>query len=97
MAYRYEFIPSAARDLHKLTRRNHPFLLAIVLTHIPAILEDPYETGAPKKGDLAGLRAYNIRLQDVAYRLVYAIEGDVVVFVAVGPHDTAYKRAGRRS
>src|SRR5579859_1065858 len=32
----------------------------------------------------------------VAYRLVYTIEADVVVFVSNGPHDTAYARARRR-
>ena len=97
MAYRYEIIPSAAKDLLKLTRRNHPMLLALVTAHIPTILEDPYKAGEAKKGDLAGLRAYNFRMSNVAYRLVYQIEGDVVVFIAIGPHDAAYERAGRRT
>lgn len=97
MAYRYEFISSAATDLFKLTRRNHPLLVALVTTHIPAILQDPFGAGDPKKGDLAGLRAYGFKDDNVAYRLVYTIEADVVIFVAVGPHDAAYERAGRRT
>ena len=97
MAHRYEFIAAAARDLHKLTQRNHPLLMALVLTHIPAIIDDPYKAGAPKKGDLAGLRAYDLQLRNVAYRLIFAVEEDTVVFVAIGPHATAYERAGRRS
>ena len=96
MAFRYEIIPSCAKDLLKLTRRNHPLLLALVTTHIPTILQDPYKAGDPKKGDLAGLRAYDLKAQNVAYRLVYRVEGDIVSFVAIGPHDTAYERAGRR-
>lgn len=97
MAYRYEFIASAAKDLLKLTRRNHPLLLALVTTHIPTILRDPYAAGDPKKGDLADLRAYDIKLDNVAYRLIYRIDEDAVIFVAIGPHDAAYERAGRRS
>jgi mRNA-degrading endonuclease RelE of RelBE toxin-antitoxin system len=97
VVHRYEFTPSAAYDLHKLTRRNQPLLRAIVLTHIPTALLNPYEAGAQKNGDLAGLHACNIRLQDVAYRLVYAIEEQLVVFVAIGRHDRAYPRVSRRS
>ncbi len=96
MAYRYEFLEAAARDLAKLTRHNSALLLAITVEHIPAILKDPYAAGKPKKGDLAGLRAYNLKVANVAYRLVYEIAADVVRFVAIGPHDEAYARAGRR-
>lgn len=96
MAFRYEFLEAAARDLHQLTRHNHPLLLAIVTSHIPAILKNPYEAGEKKKGDLAQVRAYGFRLNNVSYRLVYQIEGDTVIVVAIGPHDVAYQRAGRR-
>src|ERR687887_959945 len=96
MAYRYEFLEAAARDLFKLTRHNQPLLHAIATVHIPAILRDPYRAGVPKKGDLAHVRAYDLTVKGVAYRLVYSIEGEVVVFVAIGPHDVAYARARRR-
>jgi mRNA-degrading endonuclease RelE of RelBE toxin-antitoxin system len=97
MAHRYEFTPSCAKDLFKLTRRNHPLLHELVTEHIPAILQDPYKAGEPKKGDLAGVRAYDLTRQGVAYRLVYTIEGEVVLFIAIGPHDTAYARARHRT
>lgn len=98
MAYRYEFLEAAARDLYKLTRHDQPLLHAIATEHIPAILRDPFAAGAPKKGDLAHVRAYNLRFKGVAYRLVYTItvEVETVVFVAIGPHDEAYARARRR-
>lgn len=96
MAYRYEFLEAAAKDLFKLTRHQHPLLHAIATIHIPAILRDPHGAGEPKKGDLAHVRAYDLTVKSVAYRIVYAIEGDVVVFVAIGPHDVAYARARRR-
>lgn len=97
MAFRYEFAQAAARDLFKLTRHNHPLLHEIATVHIPRILEDPYTAGEQKKGDLAHVRAYNLSVRKVAYRLIYAVEADVVTFFAVGPHDAAYARASRRS
>lgn len=98
MAYRYEFLPAAAKDLFKLTRHNQPLLHAIARSHIPAILRHPFQAGEPKKGDLAHVRAYDLAVRGVAYRLIYAIEGEVVgfVFIAIGPHDLAYARARRR-
>lgn len=97
MAYRYEFLEAAARDLFKLTRHNQRLLHTIATTHIPAILRDPYAAGEPKKGDLAHVRAYDLSVKGVAYRILYEIAGDIVVFIAIGTHDMAYDRARRRS
>ena len=96
MAHRYVFLEAAAKDLFKLTRHNQPLLHEIVATHIPAILQDPYKAGEPKKGDLAHVRAYDLNVKGTAYRPIYEIAGDVVSFIAIGPHDTAYERARRR-
>ena len=96
MAFRYEFISAAAKDLFKLTRHNQSLLHAIATVHIPAILRAPYQAGEPKKGDLAHVRAYDLADKGVSYRLVYTIEEDVIVIVAIGPHDAAYERARRR-
>ncbi len=96
MAYRYEFTAAAARDLFKLTRHNHPLLAEIVTGHIPSLLQDPLAAGEPKRGDLAGVRAYNLNFKGVAYRIVYSVSADVVLFIAIGPHDDAYNRAARR-
>ena len=96
MAFRYEFLEAAAKDLFKLTRHDQPLLHAIATEHIPATFSDPSAAGEPKKGDLAHVRAYNLRFKGVAYRLVYTVQGESVVFVAIGPHDEAYARARRR-
>ena len=96
MAFRYEFLEAAAKDLFKLTRHNQPLLHGIVTMHIPAILRDPYGAGESKKGDLAHVRAYDLSIKGVAYRLIYMVEHDVVVIIAIGPHDQAYARAARR-
>jgi mRNA-degrading endonuclease RelE of RelBE toxin-antitoxin system len=71
-------------------------LFQIATIDIPAILRDPLKAGEQKKGDLAHVRAYNLRAHGNAYRIVYTIEGDVVVFVAIGLHHQAYERASRR-
>lgn len=96
MAYRYEFGAAAARDLEALTRRNHPLLIALVTEHIPRILADPQAAGEKKKGNLAHVRAYAFKANNVAYRLAYQLEGDLITFLAIGPHDEAYARAARR-
>ena len=96
MAYRYEFLEAAARDLYKLTRHDQPLLHAIATQHVPAILKDPMAAGEPKKGDLAHVRAYDLNVRGVAYRLIYQVEGEVVVIIAIGPHDVACQRARRR-
>ncbi len=96
MAFRYEVDPACGRDLRQLTRRNQPLLLDIAVEHIPTILRDPHGAGEQKRGALSRVRAYNITRNTVAYRLIYQIEGDVVVFIAVGPHDAAYASAARR-
>ncbi len=95
MAYRYDFTQACAKDLVKLSR-NRDLLVSIITEHVPAILASPYEAGEKKKGDLADVRARAIRIKGVAYRLIYKIEDDVILFVALGPHDAAYARAGRR-
>jgi mRNA-degrading endonuclease RelE of RelBE toxin-antitoxin system len=96
MAYRYEFLEAAAKDLFKLTRHNQPLLHAIATEHIPAILRDPLAAGEPKKGNLAHVRAYDLTAKGVAYRLIYQVEHDVILVIAIGPHDVAYKSAKRR-
>ncbi len=95
MGYRYEFAQACAKDLFKL-RKNYDLLHSMITEHIPAILKVPYEAGEKKKGDLADVRARDIKIKGVAYRLIYKIEGDVILFVALGPHDAAYARASRR-
>ena len=96
MAFRYEFLEAAARDLYRLTRHNPTLLHAIATEHIPRILQDPFSAGEAKMGDLAGVRAYDLKVKGVAYRLIYQVNDVVVLFVALGPHAEAYRRARRR-
>ena len=97
MAHRYEFEQPAAKDLFKLTRHNPRLINEIVTEHIPAILRDPYNAGEQKRGELKGVWGYNLQSGGTAYRMLYTIQGDLVVFLAIGPHDEAYARGKRRS
>jgi addiction module RelE/StbE family toxin len=96
MAYRYVFDPACVRDLDKLTRRQHDLLLRLVVEHIPLILQSPQGAGEKKSGNLKDCYGYNLSTSGAAYRLIYTLRDDVVVFLAVGPHDVAYRDAGRR-
>jgi len=83
----------------RLRRRaldHTPLLHQIATIHIPAILRDPCRAGDPKTGDLSHVRAYDLKVKNVAYWLIYRIEDDVVRFIAIGPHNAAYDRARRR-
>jgi mRNA-degrading endonuclease RelE of RelBE toxin-antitoxin system len=96
MAYRYAFAPACARDLDALTRRQHGLLLRLVVEHIPAILENPQGAGEKKSGPLKDCYGFVLTISGAALRLVYTLHNDVVIFLAVGPHDTAYRDATRR-
>ena len=96
MAYRYAFAPACARDLGNLTRRDHRLLMRVVVDVIPAILRNPQGAGEKKSGDLKECYGYSLTTSGAAYRLVYTLEGEVVIFLSVGPHDAAYRDAARR-
>jgi len=98
MAYRYIFTPACIRDVEDLAqRRQHRLIVAMLVAHIPTILPDPQGAGEPKRGALRGCYSFTLmRGAGAAYRLVYTIRNDVVVFIAVGEHDAAYRDAERR-
>lgn len=69
----------------------------MLVADIPAILADLRGVGDPKVGALRGCYGFTLsRGAGAAYRLVYTIREDAVVFIAVGEHDAAYRDAGRR-
>jgi mRNA-degrading endonuclease RelE of RelBE toxin-antitoxin system len=98
MAYRYIFTPACIRDVEDLAqRRQHRLIIAMLVNHIPTILADPHGAGEPKRGALRGYFGFTLsRGAGAAYRLVYTIEGEVVIFRALGEHDAAYRDAERR-
>ena len=98
MSYRYIFTSACARDVEDLARkRQHALIIGLLVATIPAILLDPQGKGDPKSGPLRGFYGFNLtRGAGAAYRLVYTVREDVVIFYAVGEHDAAYRDAERR-
>ncbi len=99
MAYRYVFVAACARDVEDLARkRQHAMIVRLLVADLPKILLDPQGAGAPKSGPLRGCYGFTLtRGAGAAYRLVYTIREDVVVFIALGEHAAAYRDAERRS
>jgi mRNA-degrading endonuclease RelE of RelBE toxin-antitoxin system len=98
MAYRYAFSSACARDVQDLAgARQYPLLVQLLIAHLPTILVDPRGRGEPKRGPLRGCYGFALaRGTGAAYRLVYEIHGDVVLLLALGEHDAAYRDAERR-
>ncbi len=92
MDFKLEFTSAARRDFKKLPPnvRN-----AIERTHYPKIIADPFRQGESLRGDLAGVYSYHFGRKP-EYRILYFIEGDSVVIIAIGPHNAAYRKAKRR-
>ena len=92
MAYEMKLSTAAVRDIGQLPVRIQD---AIEARHIPKIAANPYAVSFPLHGNLRGLRSYHFGRRP-EYRMVYYISGNQVTIIAVGPHDQAYRRAGRR-
>lgn len=93
---RYQVVLSraAAKDLQRLP----PKLIEQLQNRcLPALSVNPRSAGNPKHGPLAGLYSYNFGPRG-GYRIVYEIIDSkrLVLVIALGPHDQAYRRARRR-
>ncbi len=85
MPYAVDFVPSAARELAKLSVRERQRVAA----KIDALAAQPRPPGAEK---LAGIDAWRVRAGD--YRIVYEVRDRVLVVLvlAVGHRRDIYKR-----
>lgn len=65
--------------------------------HFPAISSAPRKVGKPKKGILLGVWGYNWGPKG-GYRILYEIyeKEKIVLVIAIGAHDQAYRKAGHR-
>ncbi|MBI2864136.1 MAG: type II toxin-antitoxin system RelE/ParE family toxin [Chloroflexi bacterium] len=98
MACDLEFLTSAVDDLGKLIKHNPTLAVRLIAEHIPLIAKDPIGVGERKKGDLSHVRAYGFSFRGVPYRIVFEVDDarQSVCIVAIGVHDTAYRRAKDR-
>ena len=95
MEYILKFKAAAARDLFKLTRKNRDLGKLIVNEQIPVLLGTPLK-GRQKRGDLKNIRSWDFTFREVAYRILYELDGPIVRIYAVGTHDVAYRKAKSR-
>ena len=94
MTYEVVLSSAAERDLDDL----HANLLSTLrTTHFPRIAENPREVGRPKKGRLAGVLGYDFGPRR-AYRILYEVfdAERIVLVIAIGTHDQAYRSAEKR-
>ena len=89
MAYRVELSTSASRELRKLEKRIQPKLMRGIGGRISALAEDPRPPGVEKVEGHDDL--WRVRSGD--YRIVYAVEDDVllVVVVKIGHRREVYR------
>ena len=85
MAYRIDFVPSAAKELAKLPAKERQK----IGDRIGDLATEPRPHGAEK---LTGFDAYRVRVGD--YRFVYEVHDKVLVVlvIAVGDRKQIYKR-----
>ncbi|MFN4218687.1 MAG: type II toxin-antitoxin system RelE family toxin [Candidatus Bipolaricaulia bacterium] len=95
-APRYQLVLSraAAKDLQSLPPK---LIKQLQNKCLPVLSVNPRGAGNPKHGPLAGLYSYNFGPRR-GYRIVYEVVDSerLVVVIAIGPHDQAYRRARRR-
>jgi mRNA interferase RelE/StbE len=78
LAWRIEFVPSAAKELKKLGKTEAARIVGTLETRIAA-RDDPRELGSALAGDLGGL--WRWRIGD--YRVVARIENERITILVV--------------
>ena len=94
MTYEVVLSSAAERDLDDLPSN---LLSTLRATHFPRIAANPREVGRPKKGPLVGVFGYEFGPRR-AYRILYEVfdAKRVVLVIAIGTHDQAYRSVKRR-
>jgi len=90
--YAIELSPAARRDLKRLPIEIQK---EIVFEHLPAIQRKPLKVGKPLAGVLKNERSYHFGRKP-QYRIIYFIEGSLVLVTIIGARENIYKRARQR-
>lgn len=92
--YSIRLSQASQRDLDDLPAR---MLDELASKHFPRISQDPRKVGRPKSGVLSGIWGYDFGPKG-GYRILYEIHDKerIVLVIAIGPHDQAYRKASRR-
>ena len=54
------------------------------------------ESGASKKGDLAGVRILKYKVKAQQYLLAYSYEPELITLLAIGTHENFYRDVGKQ-
>ena len=94
MTYEVVLSTAAQRDLNDLPLN---LLSTLRTTHFPRMAANPREVGRPKKGRLAGVFGYDFGPRR-GYRILYEVleAKRIILVIATGTHDQAYRSAERR-
>ena len=90
--YVLQLSTAARHDLKRLPRQIQQ---EIAFQHLPAIETDPLKAGAPLAGALRNERSYHFGRRP-EYRIVYFIEGSLILVTIIGTRENLYQRARRR-
>jgi addiction module RelE/StbE family toxin len=90
--YELELSPAAVRDLKSLPINIQK---EIVIQHLPVIRNNPFQAGRPLVGALHGERSYHFGRKP-EYRIIYFIEGKVIIVTLLGSREGIYRKARRR-
>lgn len=92
--FKDEYHPGVKRDLKKINRATK---LEIMNFHIPKILNDPYNS-EELKGDLAGVKSYHFKQNNVNYRISYLIcdTEKIIYILMIRNRENFYKILKRR-
>ncbi len=91
-SYRLELSPAAHRDSKRLPKETQR---EIVMTHLPIIQAEPYASSLPLTGTLRGERSYHFGRKP-EYRIIFYLDGQLIVVTIIGTREGVYKRAKRR-
>ena len=92
--FKDEYHPAVKSDLKKIDKVVQKEIKEI---HIPAILEDPYNS-EQLIGNLSGIYSYHFRKLKTEYRICYFIdeEKETVYILMIGKRENFYKILQRR-
>ena len=90
--YALELSPAARRDLKRLPIEIQK---EVIFKHLPAIQREPLKIGRPLAGVLKSERSYHFGRRP-QYRIIYFIEGSLVLVTIIGARENIYKRARQR-
>ena len=94
--YTLELSSAAWQDL-KFIQRQYPMIYKeIIITCLPQLAFEPLTCSEALKGDLSELHAYHFHRKP-EFRIIFQLIKQIVLVIAIGSHDEAYRKAKQRN